>query len=71
MASVINRGIENEYLLEHYKELMNSYNIHSSEWAWVGSKIDFEINNDSSIEYLKNQVEEVLHAISGQYKEST
>lgn len=44
---------------------------HFSEWAWVGSKIDFEINNDNSVEYLKNQVEEVLHAVSRQHKEST
>jgi hypothetical protein len=33
---------------------------HLSEWAWVGSKIDHEINNDSTIESLETQVKEVL-----------
>jgi hypothetical protein len=33
---------------------------HLSEWAWVGSKIDYEINNDSTLESLETQVKEVL-----------
>lgn len=36
---------------------------HFSEWAWVGSKVDFEINNDSTIEYLNNKVQEVIDKI--------
>lgn len=36
---------------------------HFSEWAWVGSKVDFEVNNDGTIESLKHQVDEVISRI--------
>jgi hypothetical protein len=37
---------------------------HLSEWAWVGSKIDYELNNDSTIESLQNQIDDVLVTIT-------
>lgn len=30
--------------------------IHFSEWAWVGSNTDFQINNDGTLDDLKSQV---------------
>jgi hypothetical protein len=36
---------------------------HFSEWAWVGSKIDYELNNDGSLDFLKGQVREILTTI--------
>lgn len=36
---------------------------HFSEWAWVGSKIDYELNNDGSLEFLNNQIDEVIGKI--------
>lgn len=36
---------------------------HFSEWAWVGSKIDFELNNDGTLESLQSQVRGVLSKI--------
>jgi hypothetical protein len=36
---------------------------HLSEWAWVGSKIDFELNNDSTLEFLEEQVKEIITMI--------
>lgn len=36
---------------------------HFSEWAWVGSKIDYTVNNDSTIEFLHSQVDEIISTI--------
>ena len=36
---------------------------HMSEWAWVGSKTDYELNNDSTIESLEGQIKEILSDI--------
>jgi hypothetical protein len=37
---------------------------HYSEWAWVGSKFDFEINNDTTVENLNQQVAGIINGIS-------
>lgn len=36
---------------------------HFSEWAWVGSEIDFEVNNNSTLESLNDQVREIATKI--------
>ena len=36
---------------------------HFSEWAWVGSKFDFELNNDGTLEDLETQVKDILKDI--------
>lgn len=36
---------------------------HFSEWAWVGSKIDYELNNDGTLESLQEQVRQVVSLI--------
>lgn len=36
---------------------------HYSEWAWVGAKIDFELNNDGNLEFLEAQVKETISKI--------
>lgn len=36
---------------------------HFSEWAWVGSKFDFEINNDRTLNDLNTQVEEIINNV--------
>jgi hypothetical protein len=33
---------------------------HFSEWAWVGAKFDFELNNDSTLDILTARVDEVI-----------
>jgi hypothetical protein len=33
---------------------------HFSEWAWVGSKFDYELNNDSTVEMLNAQILEIV-----------
>jgi hypothetical protein len=37
---------------------------HFSEWAWVGSKIDYEINNNTTLEDLSAQVTDLINGIS-------
>lgn len=36
---------------------------HYSEWAWVGSKVDYELNNNSTIEDLNSQINDVISQI--------
>lgn len=38
---------------------------HFSEWAWVGANVDFQINNNSTVDYLDSQIEDIINAISG------
>ena len=33
---------------------------HLSEWAWVGAKFDYELNNDGTLEMLEEQVSKVI-----------
>jgi hypothetical protein len=33
---------------------------HFSEWAWVGAKFDYELNNDSTVDILNAQIAEVI-----------
>jgi len=37
---------------------------HFSEWAWVGSRIDYEINNNTTLEDLSAQVTDLINGIS-------
>lgn len=36
---------------------------HYSEWAWVGSKVQYEISNNNTLESLKSQVQEITTRI--------
>ena len=42
------------------KLYMNDFNIHESEWAWVGNEIDYRIDNNTSKEGLKNGLVAIL-----------
>lgn len=34
--------------------------VHFSEWAWIGSKIDYEIDNNGTLDNLKQQIDFIL-----------
>jgi len=48
----------NENLMELYHP-----NVHVSEWAWIGQKIDFTINNSGTLNDLKRGVDNLLTLI--------
>ena len=40
--------------------IMNDYDVHFSEWAWVGCKMDNIIKNDGTLEDLTNSLKSVI-----------
>jgi len=42
------------------KKMFDDLNIHPSESAWIGSRMDFEIDNNSSLDQLYEKVEELI-----------
>ena len=34
--------------------------VHSSEWDWIGSEIDFTINNDGTLEELYASIDNII-----------
>jgi hypothetical protein len=40
--------------------IMDQYNVHESEWAWIGQKVDYTLVNDSTLEKLKDNVKFTL-----------
>ena len=39
---------------------MEEYNVHESEWAWIGQKVDYTMVNDSTLDNLKDNVKFTL-----------
>jgi hypothetical protein len=48
----ISLGIRTDY--------MKQFNVHASEWAWVGTKFDTVIDNNSSVEQLYEQLKNLV-----------
>lgn len=44
---------------------MGQFDIHRSEWDWVGESFDYTIQNDGTLEELKDRVNEMLKIIGG------
>jgi hypothetical protein len=47
---------------------LSEMGIHQSEWDWVNQKIDFEIHNNSTIEDLRLQTQQVIEKIKSHKK---
>ena len=43
--------------------LFRSYNIHASETAWVGYNFDAVIDNNSTMDHLMNQVNDLVRGL--------
>ena len=55
IASKANRG---DYKAEEF--MLKQSGIHESEWRWIGGSIDHTIQNDGSLEDLKNNLMKCL-----------
>ena len=42
------------------QEYMSKFNVHQSEWDWVGAEFDYTIINDGNLDDLGNAVERML-----------
>jgi hypothetical protein len=45
-----------KYLEDWRQKIEKDYNIHESEWAWIGQPLDETIENDQDIEHLQREV---------------
>ncbi len=54
--------LDKQWLLEDAHQLMpQKYpRVHASEWAWVGTRFDHEIDNNHSVEHLYNQLKTLV-----------
>lgn len=57
--------LENIFPLEDRKYFMSQFNIHRSEWDWVGTTIDGTIENDGTLEDLYRKVEVMINEVGG------
>lgn len=44
-------------------DVMSDYNVHYSEWAWIGCRIDKIIKNDGTLEDLTNKLKDVILSV--------
>lgn len=44
---------------------MEHFNVHESEWSWVGYNIDYRIENNNTIASLKSDIVEILTNLDG------
>jgi len=58
-ALLANKGntIAKEAMIKTYSSA------HFSEWAWIGAEIDFQVNNNDTIENLKIQIDKILNKL--------
>ncbi len=59
-AETVNRGPERNIAWTVSKLALEKYNIHASETAWIGTNFDAVIDNNSSMDHLYNQVNNLV-----------
>lgn len=45
---------------ENAIQVLNNRDIHESEWSWIGSDFDYIINNDGSLDSLRQQLRDIV-----------
>lgn len=51
--------------LEYNSDLMMDYPIHYSEWAWIGSPTDYQLDNVGAISMLESDIEHMIRVFTG------
>jgi hypothetical protein len=59
-AKIVNRGPERNLEWSWAKTQLEKFNIHASETAWVGTDFDAELDNNSSMDHLYAQVNDLV-----------
>lgn len=59
-AEIVNRGPTQNLSWASNKSVLDSFKVHASEIAWVGTEFDAVLNNDGSIDDLYRQVSDLL-----------
>ena len=59
-AEIVNKGPTKNLSWASNKSILDSYKIHPSEWAWIGTDFDAVLDNDGTIDDLYAQVSDLL-----------
>jgi hypothetical protein len=51
--------------LEGNTDLMSEYNIHYSEWAWIGRHRDYTLDNNGSLIMLESDIKHMMKVFTG------
>ena len=65
LAETVNRGPERNAEWSCAKTQLETYRIHASETAWIGTAFDAEIDNNSSMDHLYQQVTGLVQDLQG------
>jgi hypothetical protein len=60
MAEIVNSGPTKNLSWASNRAFLDSYNVHASETAWIGTEFDCVLNNDGTIDDLYTQVNSLV-----------
>lgn len=63
-AEVVNHGPTQNLEWASNKSFLDTFNVHASETAWVGTNFDYHLGNNSTMDELFRQVEDIVHSIT-------
>jgi hypothetical protein len=57
--------------LKNNTDLMTPYNVHYSEWAWIGSQFDYQVDNEGTFDQLKAEISHLMKVFTGPVNSDT
>jgi hypothetical protein len=71
-AKIANSTFETaERYAEARDEMVEKYNVHYSEWAWIGSIMDYELHNIGTVTSLEGDISHMIRLFTGPQKPAT